>query len=103
MKKTISATEARIHFGKVMQDVEDTNDTVVVVRGGRPKVAIISMEQLEKLEQLHAEESTPHWKVLQRQVREMIRQSGNVPLNPPPDILLREMREERSARITNLS
>ncbi len=103
VKKTVSATEARVHFGRIMQNVEDTNDTVVVVRGGRPKVAIISMEQLEKLERLNGEDSTPHWKVLQRQVRDMIRQSGNAPLIPPPEDVIREMREERNARITHLS
>jgi prevent-host-death family protein len=102
MRVTVSATKARVHFGEVMQRVEDTDEMVIVERGGRPKVAIISVKQLDELERRAKGEEVPHWKVLQQQVRELIRQAGNVPLNPPPEEVIREMREERNARITNL-
>jgi len=102
MRTTVSATEARVHFGEVMQRVEDTDEMVIVERGGRPKVAIISIKQLDALERRASGEDVPHWKVLQQQVRALIRQNGNVPLSPPSEDVIREMRQERNARITNL-
>jgi len=40
MDKTISATQARIHFGEVMQDAQ--NGPVIVERDGKPQVVILS-------------------------------------------------------------
>jgi prevent-host-death family protein len=103
MKKTVTATEARVRFGEIMQIAEDTNEPVIVERGGSPKVAIVSMELLHEFE--HARNGTaakPHWEILLEQAHEQIRRSGNVPLNPPPDEVIRQMREERDAQLTNL-
>lgn len=103
MRKTVSATEARVHFGELMQTVVDTREPIIVERGGKPKVAIISIEQYNELEAFQGDTgATPHWRILQAQVREMIRRKGNVPLTPPPDEVIRQMREERDAQITNL-
>lgn len=48
--KTISAWEARRNFGKMMDEVARTNQTVIVESHGEPKVAIVPVSQAEAWE-----------------------------------------------------
>jgi prevent-host-death family protein len=96
MKKTVSATEARVHFGELMRDVAEGGATYVVERSGKPQVVVISADEYERLQA-----SGP--KVdLMSQLRKSqegfrpLRESGKM-----PDIveLIREEREKRDAQI----
>lgn len=42
------------------------------------------------------------WKRLLREVYKQIRREGNVPLSPPPEEVIRQMREERDAHFPDL-
>lgn len=46
---TVTATEARVHFGEMIRIVRDQGGTVIVERAGEPEAAIISMDDLREL------------------------------------------------------
>lgn len=50
MPRNVSTTDAKNQLSALMRDVEQGGDTVVVEDHGRPRVAIISMSDLEGLE-----------------------------------------------------
>lgn len=62
MDGTVSATEARVHFGELMRHVVDKAEPVVVERGGHPQVVVLSVERYEELVQ--AQEDRDGWKDL---------------------------------------
>ena len=59
MSEVMSATEVRTHFGQVMQKVAGTGEPVIVERGGKPVVAVISLADLERLQELRSSEIRP--------------------------------------------
>lgn len=102
MQRVMSATEARIHFGELMRRVVEDKETVIVERGGKPWVVVLSVEAYERL---RGERSEEDWqatldRVLRLATRIRARRGGK-PL-PPPEDVIREMREERGARLTGL-
>jgi prevent-host-death family protein len=54
--KTISANDAKQRWGSVMSAVEKDGDRIVVASHGKPKVAVVSVGDLERLEALDARE-----------------------------------------------
>ena len=101
MTKTISATEARIHLGEVLDRVETRGDRVVIERGGKPVAMLISIEDARTLEEPKSDieglierarknrESIAAWRAKHR------------PGEPFPDIteMQHEAREERDAQL----
>ena len=49
MQTTVSATEARIHFGEVMQDAVRSQQPIVVEKGGKPQVVILAYDRYQQL------------------------------------------------------
>ncbi len=45
----MSATEARVHFGELMRRVVEGQEPVIVERGGKPKVVVLSVAEYERL------------------------------------------------------
>lgn len=101
MDKIKSATEARVHFGEVMRDVSERDEIIIVERGGSPKIAIMSVAYLNELRS-KAGNTVPEWKRLLEEAHEQVRKDGNVPLMPPPEDVIREMREERNAHFPDV-
>ncbi len=100
MQRAMSATEARVHFGELMRHVVEHQEPVVVEHGGKPHVVVISVEQYERL--LAAQKEGEDWRELVRQAREQIQADlGERDLTPPEEVL-REMREERDARLATM-
>jgi prevent-host-death family protein len=100
MQRTISATEARVHFGELMRHVVEHQEPVVVEHSGKPHVVVISVEKYERL--LAAQKEGEDWRELVRQAREQIQADlGERDLTPPEEVL-REMREERDARLATM-
>lgn len=56
MVRTISATEAKVNFGAVARRVVEDAEPVVVANHGQRTVAIIPAEQLDRLNELEAQE-----------------------------------------------
>jgi len=100
MERRISATDARIHFGKLMRDVVEKEEPVVVERSGEPHVVVISVDEYERL--VAAREEQEDWRELVSQAREQVRaELGERELTPPEDVL-REIREERNGQLAPL-
>ncbi len=56
MVRAISATEAQVNVGSMTQQVVDTGDLVIVENHGRPAVAIVPAEKLDRLNELQEQE-----------------------------------------------
>src|SRR4030042_1950685 len=49
MERVVSATEARIRFGELMRHAVETQEAIIVERGGKSYVVIMSVEEYERL------------------------------------------------------
>ena len=97
MDRVVSATEARIHFGEVMRQVVKTGEPVVVERGGKPHVVVVSVAEYERL--LAGDDQRDLWRELVDGARDRVKgELDDRPL-PPPEEMLRRIREERDARL----
>ena len=102
MPRVVSATQARIHFGEIMRHAVERKEPILVERGGRPYVVVLSVEEYNRLQ---AAQTPPTWEeVLERlrAVRERIHARRRGAPLPPPEEVIREMREERSAQLAHL-
>ena len=55
----IPLADARAHFSAMMDEVRDTHKRVVITRNGRPEVVMMSVDDLEAIEETLAVLSTP--------------------------------------------
>lgn len=60
MQVVVSATEARVHFGELMQDAVQHQQPIVVEKAGKPQVVIIAYDRYQQLVQ----EEQDDWRVL---------------------------------------
>ena len=97
MMKTISATEARVHFGEVLDEVEDFGSRIIIERAGKPAAAIISMKDLGKLKDDAYDPTVAIEKA--RALRDRIAEYRHG--EPLSDVAeeIRAMREERDAEL----
>jgi len=100
MNRTVSATEARIHFGELMRRVVESQEPIIVERGGKPHVVVLSIEKYEGL--LAGQQEQENWRERVQQAREQIRTELGERELPPPEEVLRQMREERDAQLLAL-
>lgn len=49
MHVTVSATEARVHFGELMQDAVQHQQPIVVEKAGKPQVVILAYNLYQQL------------------------------------------------------
>jgi prevent-host-death family protein len=100
MERTVSATEARIRFGELMRRVVESQEPIIVERGGKPHVVVLSVDKYEDL--LAGQQEQENWRERVQQAREQIRaELGERELTPPEEVL-RQMREERDAQLLAL-
>jgi prevent-host-death family protein len=100
MERTMSATEARIHFGDLMRRVVEQQEAIIVEHSGKPHVVVLSMETYQRL--LAAHEEHEDWRDLVCQARAQVQADlGERELTSPEDVV-REMREERDEQLTAL-
>jgi prevent-host-death family protein len=100
VEQTVTATDARIHFGELMRNVVEKQQAIVVERGGKPHVVLLAVEEYERLKA--ADAAQPDWRNLVDAARAQIQaELGERTLTPPEEII-RQMREERSAQLADL-
>lgn len=97
MKRTVSATEARIHFGELMRQVVEGDEAVIVERGGKPQVVILSFDEYKR--RVGGQELQLDWKERVRRTRETVDKALGGREIPDIDDLINAGREERDAAI----
>lgn len=103
MERVVSATEARIRFGELMRWVVESQKPVIVERGGKPHVVVLSVAKYERLKAAHESDSWREALARAIQVGAKIRaRRGGQPLTPPPEEIIRQMREERDEQLLGL-
>jgi prevent-host-death family protein len=100
MGRVITATEARIHFGELIRDVVEKQQVVIVERGGKPQVVVLSIDEYENF--LARQAQREDWRTLLAQAHERIRADLGGRKLPPPEDIIREMPEERDAQPMDL-
>jgi len=99
MERIITATEARIRLGEWMRRAVEQNETIIVHRGGKPYIALLSFDAYQRLQQ----KSQPDWEQTVEKIAALgerwRRERGQRPLKPSPEEVVRQMREERDAQL----
>jgi prevent-host-death family protein len=95
----MSATEAKLHFGELLRRVSEGRESVLVERGGRPQVVVLSVNAYERLAGV-AEDS--EWRGRVQQARERIRAEIAGRELPTPEDVLRDVRAERNEQLDSL-
>lgn len=103
MVRTISATEARVHFGEVMRRVIEQDETVVVEKAKKQGMVLLSMAAFEKLSARHEPASKNAYLERAREVRTLISRETQGRTLPSVDELIRLSREERDDELTHLA
>jgi len=96
MERTISATQARIHFGDVMKQAKI--GPVIVERDGKAEVVVISKKAYD---QLVATSSQADWRKLLKESHKSIRTALKGRELPDPAEIIRQGREERDEQLLN--
>lgn len=99
MTRTISQTEARIHFDELLQRVIEEQTPVVVERDGEPQVVVLPVAEYERLRDGQEQED---WEDLVDQARALVRADLGRQRLPPAEEIIRAMREERDAQLLDL-
>ena len=50
--RTVTATEAQVHFGAMLRSVKEHGESVIVERAGEPEAVLISMDDFRELRRL---------------------------------------------------
>jgi prevent-host-death family protein len=96
MERTVSATQARIHFGEIMKQAKV--GPVIVERDGKAEVVVISKKEYDRL--IAANKKT-HWRKLLKEAHKSIRAEIGDRRLPDPAEMLRLAREERDEQLLN--
>ena len=100
MTRTISATDARVHFGEVLRGVSEERATYYVERSGTAVAVVISVEEYEALRQpQEGEPERPAW--MEHVIRVGQQLAAERVGKPPIDWgrIIEEGREERDAEL----
>lgn len=97
MRRTVSATEARIHFGELMRIAVEHDETIIVERSGTPQVVIMPITVYDRLND--GREQPEEWEVLLDRAHDLIRQRHGDQTMPDAAELIRLGREARDAEL----
>jgi prevent-host-death family protein len=100
MPRTISATDARVRFGRLLRDVAEKGEIVLVEKSGRPRVVVLPIAEYHRLRQL--EPASARWQRLLDQAIEQVDRDRAGKRLPPPDEIIRAMRGERDEQLLDL-
>jgi len=101
MLPTVSATEARVRFGELLDRAEH-GETIIVERGGEPSVIVLSVKEYERLRAASGPDAGRE--ALERALETGLRlreRRGGIALTPSEDII-EQAREERDDELLGL-
>lgn len=96
MKKTVSATEARVHLGEVLRTVAEEGATYIIERAGKPQAVVVSSEEYERLVGLKPK---PSYVALMEQLRKDLGPLAEVRQKFDWEEFIRQGREERGQQL----
>ena len=99
MDRVVSATEARIRFGELMRQAVENRETIVVERGGKAHVVIMSVEEYERLLK---RQHQGDWRELVHGARAQIQAELGDRTLPRPEDILDQIREGRDEQLLGL-
>ena len=96
MERVVSATEARIRFGELMRQAVETHEAIIVERGGKPHVVVLSVEEYERRLKRQQQDE---WKGLVHGARAQIEADLGGRTLPRPEEILDQVREGRNEQL----
>jgi len=100
MTRSISATDARIRFGKLLREVAEQGETVVVERSGKAQAIVMPIPEYHRLQRLDTPDA--RWQALLDQAIESVDRAVGGREIPAAEDVIRSMREERDAELVDL-
>jgi prevent-host-death family protein len=97
--RTVNATEARIRFGELMRQAVEEGEPIIVERGGRAHVVVLSMDAYQRLVEGQRREG---WQEKVDRARAQVRVDLAGRDLPSPDEIVVQVREERDAQLVDL-
>lgn len=97
MGRSVSATEARVHFGELVRRVGENGETVVVERGGKPAIVVMPVAEYARLRD--AATGASDWRELLNKAHAAIRAQLGRRRLPNPVEVIRKAREERDEQL----
>ncbi|MCK6574498.1 type II toxin-antitoxin system Phd/YefM family antitoxin [Myxococcota bacterium] len=99
MTRTVSATEARVHFGELFRAVAEAGETVVVERARHQRVVVLPMAEYERLQAVAREDPRRTGLARAASVAQAIGARARSRPLPAPEDVIREGREQRDAAL----
>jgi prevent-host-death family protein len=99
MGRVVSATEARIRFGELMRQAVENHETIIVERGGKSHVVVISVEEYERLLK---RQQLGDWRELVHGARAQIQADLGDRSLPRPEEILDRIREGRDEQLLGM-
>jgi len=96
MNRTVTATEARIHFGELMRRAK--SGPVIVERAGKADVVVISKQEYDRLVE---NVPKPDWWSMVEELHAKLRVELAGRTLPDPAEIIRQGREERDEQLFN--
>jgi prevent-host-death family protein len=96
MNRTVSATDARVHFGELIRQAKA--GPVIVERDGKPEVVVISKSEYDRLVEAAPQ---PDWRKKLEDLHAKLRVELAGRTLPDPAEMLRQAREERDEELLN--
>ncbi len=96
---SVTATDARIHFGELLQRVAQNDETILVERSGKPIAVILPVERYDRM---RLKQPEPDWRDLLKETHDHIRATVGDQILTPADEMIRLGREERDAEQLDL-
>jgi prevent-host-death family protein len=100
-ERTVSATEARVHFGKLLDSVTQKGEVVLVERAGVPLVAVVPINVWKLFQQTNdpwaeaLRDMEEHWEYMRKQ-----REAGLIKeIDIDAAEIIRRGREERDEQL----
>jgi len=100
MERTVSATDARVHFGELMRQAESDGRPIVVEHSGKPRLVLMSIAAYERLKA--ASERDRDWLAAVDRVREGVGEYLAGRALQPPEEVLQQVREARDEQHSDL-
>ena len=98
---TVSATEARVHFGELLQRVVQAREPVTIERAGKPQAVLLALEDYQRL--VENQHTAPVWQEKLNKARQQIQTKLAARRLPDPAKIIRDGRDQRDRDIINIS